>query len=82
MIQFMEMGVKPLIEVVPEVGEILEHYGVGCAQCAIGTCKVGEVVKFHGLPPESEAEMWSRIAKAVQSSGANIHTKDEEVQGV
>ncbi len=82
MIQFMEMGVKPLIEAVPEVGQILEHYGIGCAQCAIGTCKVGEVVKFHGLTPQSEAEMWSQIAKAVQSSGETTYTEIEEVQGV
>jgi hypothetical protein len=82
MIQFMEMGVKPLIEMVPEVGEILDHYGVGCAQCAIGTCKVGEVVKFHGLAPESEAEMWLQIGKAVQASGETIYTEVKEVQGV
>jgi hypothetical protein len=82
MIRFMEMGVKPLIEVVPEVGKILEQYGIGCAQCTIGTCQVGEVVKFHGLPPESEAEMWSQIAKAIHSSRASHHTEIEEVQGV
>ena len=67
MIEYTEMGVKPLIEIIPQVGEILDRYGIGCAQCTVGTCKVGDVVKFHGLSPQYEKEMWSQIEEAIRS---------------
>jgi hemerythrin-like domain-containing protein len=63
--KYMEMGIKPLIEAFPEVGKILEHYGIGCVPCTIGTCKLEDVVKFHTLPPQDEAEMMFQIEKAI-----------------
>lgn len=33
MVDYLKTGVKPLIDAVPEVGAILERYGVGCVQC-------------------------------------------------
>jgi hypothetical protein len=82
MVEYMEMGVKPLIEAVPQAGRILEQYGIGCAECAIGTCKVGEVVKFHGLSPQCEAQMWSQIEQAVRSAGEALCSGFEEVRDV
>jgi hypothetical protein len=82
MVDYMEMGVKPLIEAVPQAGEILESFGIGCAQCTIGTCKVGEVVKFHGLPPDCETEMWSQIDKVVRSAGETLYSKLKEARDV
>jgi hemerythrin-like domain-containing protein len=64
------MGIKPLIEEFPEVGQILERYGIGCVSCTIGTCKLGEVVKLHALSPQDEAEMMSQIERAIYSTGA------------
>ena len=58
---YMQMGVKPLIEASPEIGQILERYGIACVQCTIGTCKMEDVVKFHALPPQDRAEMMSQI---------------------
>jgi len=66
--QYAETGVKPLIEAFPEVGEILEHHGVGCVSCTAGTCKLGDVIAFHGLLPQDLTEMMSRIEKAIHSA--------------
>lgn len=63
--KYMKMGVKPLIEAFPEVGEILERYGIGCVPCTIGTCELRDVVTFHALSPQDEAEMMFQIEKAI-----------------
>jgi len=62
---YTKLGVKSLIEVYPEVGEILERYGVGCVSCLIGTCELAEVVKIHALSSQNEAEMMSRIREVI-----------------
>ena len=61
----MKMGVKPLIEAVPEVGTILERCGIGCVECAIGTCRLEDVVKVHALPSQDEAMMLFQVEKAI-----------------
>ena len=68
--EHMQMGVKSLIEAVPEVGRVLERYGIGCVPCAIGTCQLQEVVKIHFLPAEDEREMLSQIEIAINAEHA------------
>ena len=63
--KYMKMDIKPLIETFPEVGKILDHYGIGCVPCTVGTCKLEDVVKFHTLPPQDEAEMMFQVEKAI-----------------
>ncbi len=63
--KYIKMDVKPLIETFPKVGEILERYGIGCVPCTVGTCKLEDVVKFHTLLPQDEAEMMFQIEKAI-----------------
>ena len=62
---YMAMGVKPLIEAFPEVGQILERYGIGCVPCTVGTCKLKEVVKLHALSPQDEAKIMFQIERVV-----------------
>ena len=59
----MKMDIKSLIEALPEVGKILERYGISCVPCTIGTCKLKDVVKFHALPSQDEAEMMFQIER-------------------
>jgi hypothetical protein len=65
--EYLQMGVKPLIDAFPEVGKILERYGISCVSCDVGTCKLQEVVQFHALPPRDEAKMMSLIEEAIYS---------------
>lgn len=66
---YVKMGVKSLIETIPEVGQILERYEIGCVSCEIGTCELGDVVKFHALPSQNEVEMMSRIGEVIHLGG-------------
>lgn len=63
--KYIKMGVKPLIETFPDVGQILERYEIGCVPCTIGTCKLEDVVKFHTLLPQDKAEMMFQIEKTI-----------------
>jgi hypothetical protein len=63
--EYLAMDVKSVIEALPEVGEILDRYGIGCVSCSIGTCLLKDVVKLHALPAESEAALMAEVERAV-----------------
>ncbi|MTI94304.1 MAG: hypothetical protein FH749_02295 [Firmicutes bacterium] len=58
-------GVKAVIDDYPEVGTILDDFGVGCTNCVIGTCLLRDVVGIHNLGPNTEAELMYQIEKAI-----------------
>ncbi|MCP4253567.1 MAG: hypothetical protein GY775_09175 [Candidatus Scalindua sp.] len=57
--------IRAVIDQSPEVGRILEEYGIGCAPCSVGSCLVSDVVGIHGLDPQTEATVMYKIEKAV-----------------
>ena len=63
--QFLNKGIKELIDQHPAVGDILREYDIGCVPCTIGTCLVKDVVRIHNLSPQDEARLMVRIARAV-----------------
>ncbi len=63
--EVLNRGIKEVIDQYPEVGKILDTYRIGCVPCDVGTCLLKDVVAIHGLSPEDEQEMMSRIAKAI-----------------
>jgi len=67
--QYLAMEIKSVIEAYPEVGEILDRYGIGCVSCSIGTCLLKDVVQLHALPPESEAEMMALVERVIAADG-------------
>ncbi len=67
---YMQTGVKPLIEAFPEVGQVLERYGIACVQCTAGTCKLAEVLQLHALSPEDGTALMRQIAAIVDPTGA------------
>jgi hemerythrin-like domain-containing protein len=69
---YMQMGVKPLIETFPEVGRVLERYGIACVQCTAGTCKLAEVLQLHALAPEDGTELMRQIAEIVDPTGTTL----------
>jgi len=58
----LKRGIKEIIQEYPAVGVILERYDIGCVPCAVGTCKLEDVVKIHDLAPEDEAALMAQIA--------------------
>lgn len=59
--------IKQVIEEYPEIGDILNQYGVGCTDCTVGTCFLKDVVDIHFLPPEEEEPMMKAIEEIVTS---------------
>ncbi len=57
--------IKEIIEACPEVGRILDEYGIGCVPCSVGSCLLKDVVGIHNLDPEREATLMYRIEKAI-----------------
>ncbi|HKJ04057.1 MAG TPA: hypothetical protein VJ974_00560 [Geopsychrobacteraceae bacterium] len=59
-----EIGEAPInktIEQHPRIGEILEHYEIGCVTCGVGICLVKDVVSIHALGDEIEAKIEQEI---------------------
>ncbi len=57
--------IKNIINTCPEVGRILDEYGIGCVPCSVGSCLLKDVVGIHNLDPEQEATLMYRIEKAI-----------------
>jgi len=57
--------IKEVINTYPEVGRILDEYGIGCVPCSVGSCLLKDVVGIHNLDPQQEATLMYRIEKAI-----------------
>lgn len=62
---YLESAIKEVTDEFPEVGTILDEYGVGCVTCGVGTCPVKDIISIHRLSPADEQAVMSRIAEAV-----------------
>ncbi|MEI6810352.1 MAG: hemerythrin domain-containing protein, partial [bacterium] len=63
--------IKEIITRYPEVGSVLNDFGVTCVTCAVGTCLLKDILNIHRLSPEDEQKMMMRIAGIVYP-GQNI----------
>ena len=63
--EYLDMGVKEVIDRFPGVAEILEDYDIGCVPCSLGTCALKDVVDIHDSSPEEEAKIMRRIADVI-----------------
>ncbi|MEK7698986.1 MAG: hypothetical protein AAB332_01145, partial [Planctomycetota bacterium] len=60
--------IKKVIDDCPEVGRILDEYGIGCVPCSVGSCLLKDVVGIHSLDPQQEATLMYKIEKAIYPS--------------
>jgi hypothetical protein len=56
-----EQAINKVIETHPKIGEILDHYEIGCVTCGVGICLVKDVVSIHALGDEVEAKIEQEI---------------------
>lgn len=68
--EYLNTGIKQVIERFPQVAEILSAYDIGCGPCDVGTCLLKDIVAIHRLPPEQEKVLMARIAAVIQPGGA------------
>jgi hemerythrin-like domain-containing protein len=62
---FKNKGIKDIIEEFPQVGSILEEYGIGCGPCTVGICQLKDILDIHKMEPEKERELMIRIEAAI-----------------
>ena len=44
--EYLNKGIKEIINQFPEVENILNEYGIGCAPCSVGTCLLKDIVEI------------------------------------
>lgn len=63
--QYLNKGIKEIIEQFPEVEKILDEYDIGCGPCTVGICELKDIVDIHNLPAEQEQELMHKIAAII-----------------
>ena len=58
---YLNRGIKEIIDAYPAVAEILNEYGIGCGACEVGTCLFKDIVALHPISDAQEAEMMQRL---------------------
>ena len=61
----LDSNVRDVIARYPAVGTLLDEFSIGCVTCSLGTCRLKDVVDVHGLSPDQEHALLSRIAQIV-----------------
>ncbi len=63
--QYLNKGIKEIIDQFPQVEKILDEYGIGCGPCSVGICELKDIVDIHNLPAEQEQELMHKIAAVI-----------------
>jgi len=63
--EYLNKGIKDIIEEFPEVENVLNDYDIGCGPCNVGICLLKDIVAVHRLSDEQEQQLMARIAKAI-----------------
>jgi len=71
--QYLDRGIKEVIDRFPRVGRVLDEYQVGCTTCGVGTCKLKDVVRIHNLSADQEKALFVRL-EAVLGGQADPQT--------
>ncbi|MEE9611741.1 MAG: hemerythrin domain-containing protein [Desulfatiglandales bacterium] len=63
--EYLNKGIKEIINQFPEVENILNEYDIGCAPCSIGSCLLKDIIDIHNLSSEAERGLMAKIAKVI-----------------
>ncbi len=63
--EYLNKGIKEVIDQYPEVEKILDEYGIGCGPCSVGVCLLKDIVDIHNLPEAQEQELMQKIAATI-----------------
>jgi len=63
--QYLNRGIKDIIQEFPEAGRILDEFNIGCTACSVGTCLLKDIVEVHNLPYEEEHALMLRISRVI-----------------
>ena len=63
--EYLNKGIKGIINQFPEIEDLLNEYDIGCARCNVGSCLLKDIVEIHSLASEEEQELMTRIASVI-----------------
>lgn len=63
--EFLNVGIRTLIQKYPAVGDILKKYNFICGMCSVGICRLAEIVRIYGLSEAESAELIYQIRRAI-----------------
>lgn len=75
---YLNKGVKEVIKEFPQVGTLLNDYGIGCVTCSVGTCLLKDIITVHGLSKAQEKIIMAKIYKIIDPA-AEIDIPDTEI---
>jgi hemerythrin-like domain-containing protein len=64
--QYLNKGIKDIIEEFPEIEDILNEYDIGCGPCNVGICQLKDIVAIHRLSEDQEQQLIARITAAIR----------------
>ncbi len=65
--KYLNMEIKKVITEFPQVGAILNEYGIACVTCSIGTCLMKDIIEIHNVPKNIEAHMMKKLEAALSN---------------
>lgn len=64
--QQLERPVKSVLADFPALGALLGGFRIGCVDCGVGTCRLKDILDIHRLAPETERDLWTRLARIIE----------------
>jgi hemerythrin-like domain-containing protein len=65
--EYLNKGIKEIINEFPQIESVLNDYDIGCGPCSVGICLLKDIVAIHRLSGDQEQELMIRIAKTIRS---------------
>lgn len=63
--QQLERNIKELMEQHPGLGAALDAAGIGCTSCALGTCRVKDILEIHDLDEAATGKLLNRMGEII-----------------
>jgi len=66
----LERNIKELMAQYPALGEVLESVGIGCTSCALGSCRVKDILEIHDLDEEATRTLMTRMGGIIYGASS------------
>lgn len=76
--KYLNMGIKELISIYPNVGTLLEKYGVGCVTCSVGTCLLKDVLSIHNFERSEQEKIMKKIFEIIEDP-SSVSVEEDDV---
>lgn len=58
-------SIKELLQRYPQIDQALQKFGIGCVTCALGTCKLKEIIEIHPLTINDQTTLYTQIFQII-----------------